>query len=108
MSEAGIEPTGSVRTIPVSPAKPHIVVPRSFNDAQQVSDRFKSGQAVLVNLQDVGRDLSRRLIDFTSGLCYGLDGNLEKVADAVYLLAPANVSLPDDERQRLQERGLHY
>lgn len=108
MSEAGIEPTGSVRTIPVSPAKPHIVVPRSFNDAQQVADRFKSGQAVLVNLQDVGRDLSRRLIDFTSGLCYGLDGNLEKVADAVYLLAPANVSLPDDERQRLQERGLHY
>ncbi len=108
MSDAGIEPTGSVRTIPVSPAKPHIVVPRSFNDAQQVADRFKSGQAVLVNLQDVDRDLSRRLIDFTSGLCYGLDGNLEKVADAVYLLAPANVSLPDDERQRLQERGLHY
>lgn len=108
LAGAGIEPTGSVRTIPVSSAKPHVVAPHSFNDAQQVADRFKADQPIIVNLQDVDRDLSRRIIDFTSGLCYALNGNMEKVADSVYLLAPSNVSLPDEERQRLQERGLHY
>ncbi len=108
LADAGIEPTGSVRTIPVSPAKPHVVAPRSFNDAQQVADRFKADQPIIVNLQGVDRDLSRRIIDFTSGLCYALNGNMEKVAESVYLLAPADVSLPEEERQRLQERGLHY
>ena len=108
LAGAGIEPSGSVRTIPVSPAKPHVVSPHSFNDAQQVADRFKADQPIIVNLQGVDRELSRRIIDFTSGLCYALNGNMEKVADSVYLLAPSNVSLPEEERQRLQERGLHY
>ena len=98
---------GSVRTIPVSSSKPHIVSPRSFNDAQQVADRFKADQPIIVNLQAVDRELSRRLIDFTSGLCYALDGNMEKVADNVYLLSPSNVQVPEEERRRLQERGLH-
>ena len=92
----------------MSPAKPHVVSPHSFNDAQQVADRFKADQPIIVNLQGVDRELSRRIIDFTSGLCYALNGNMEKVADSVYLLAPSNVSLPEEERQRLQERGLHY
>ena len=108
MAGAGLQPTGSVRTIPVSPAKPHVVAPRSFNDAQQVADRFKADQPIIVNLQGVERDVSRRIIDFISGLCYALNVNMEKVADSVYLLAPSNVSLPEEERQRLQERGLHY
>lgn len=102
-----IEPTGSVRTIPVSATKPHVVSPRSFNDAQVLADRFKADQPVIVNLQAVDRDLSRRLIDFTSGLCYALDGNMEKVAESVYLLAPSHVQVPEEERRRLQERGLH-
>ena len=105
---AGITSTGSVRTIPISSAKPHVVAPRSFNEAQQVADRFKADQPVIINLQAADRDLARRLIDFTSGLCYALNGNMEKVADQVYLLAPSNVSLAEEERQRLQERGLHY
>ena len=105
---AGITSTGSVRTIPISSAKPHVVAPRSFNEAQQVADRFKADQPVIINLQAADRDLARRLIDFTSGLCYALNGNMEKVADQVYLLAPSNVSLAEEERERLQERGLHY
>jgi cell division inhibitor SepF len=83
------------------------VSPRSFNDAQQVADRFKADQPIIVNLQAVDRELARRLIDFTSGLCYALDGNMEKVADNVYLLSPSNVQVPEEERRRLQERGLH-
>ena len=98
---------GSVRTIPVTHAKPHVVAPQSFNDAQTVADRLKNEQPVIMNLQDVDRDLRRRLIDFASGLSYGLQGRMDRVADGVYLLSPANVEVSDDERRRLQERGLH-
>ena len=101
-------PTGSVRTIPITSAKPHVVAPRTFNDAQQLADRFKADQPVIVNLQTADRDLARRIIDFISGLCYALGGKMEKVADQVYLLAPSHVILAEEERQRLQERGLHY
>ena len=88
-------------------AKPHVLSPTSFNDVQEVADKFKSSQPVIVNLQGADRDLSRRLIDFASGLCYGLGGQMQRVADQVYLLTPANVEVSAEERRRLQERGLH-
>lgn len=99
-----IRPRASTSVRPVhasAKAKPHTVIPRSFNSAQEVADTFKDGQPVIVNLQDVDRDLSRRLIDFASGLCYGLGGSMEKVANGVYLLTPANVEVSAEERQRL-------
>src|SRR5690606_24018741 len=74
------EQRGVVRPLP-STAKPHVVTPSGFNDVQQVADRFKRDQPVIINLQNVDRDLSRRLIDFASGLCYGLEGDMERVAD---------------------------
>ena len=105
---AALTSSGSVRTIPITSAKPHVVAPRTFNDAQRLADRFKADQPVIVNLQTANRDLARRIIDFVSGLCYALGGKMEKVADQVYLLAPSHVNLAEEERQRLQERGLHY
>ena len=98
---------GSVRAIPVSSAKPHVVIPTSFNQAQEVGDRLKGNQPVIVNLQAVDRELARRLIDFASGLCYGINGQMERVAKDVYLLTPADVEISDEERRRLSERGLH-
>lgn len=97
---------GVVRPLPVTPnAKPHVVVPTSFNQAQEVADKFKGSQPVIVNLQAAERDLARRLIDFNSGLCYGLGGQMEKVANQVYLLTPSNVEVSAEERRRLHERG---
>ena len=104
VGDAGPSPSGSVKTIPITSAKPHVVAPRTFNDAQQLADRFKADQPVIVNLQTADRDLARRIIDFISGLCYALGGKMEKVADQVYLLAPSHVNLAEEERQRLQER----
>jgi len=72
-----------------------------------VGDTFKSKQPVIINLQGVDRDLSRRFVDFTSGLCYGLSGQMEKVASDVFLLTPADVEVSREERQRLQEDGLY-
>jgi cell division inhibitor SepF len=102
------KPRPVVRPVPASTtAKPHLVSPTSFNHAQEVADKFKSSQPVVLNLQGAERDLARRLIDFSSGLCYGLGGHMEKVAHQVYLLTPPNVEVSADERRRLQERGLH-
>lgn len=95
-----------VRAIPTS-AKPYVVAPTSFNEAQEVADKYKGQVPVIINLQNVDRDLSRRLIDFASGLCYGLSGAMEKVAHQVYLLTPSNVEVSAEERRRLQERGLY-
>jgi cell division inhibitor SepF len=102
------KPQSVVRPVPAfASAKPHVVAPTSFNQAQDVADKFKNSQPVILNLQGVDRDLSRRLIDFSSGMCYGLGGQMEKVAHPVYLLTPANVEVSPDERRRLSERGLH-
>jgi cell division inhibitor SepF len=87
------------------PAKVHLVVPRSFNDAQQIADRFKASIPVILNLQGADTELSKRLIDFASGLTYALDGSMQRVADKVFLLTPRNVELSAEERARALERG---
>jgi cell division inhibitor SepF len=83
----------------------HLVIPKSFNDAQQVADRFKDGVPVILNLQGVDTDLSKRLIDFASGLTYALDGGMQRIADKVFMLTPRNVEISAEERARLIEKG---
>jgi cell division inhibitor SepF len=86
-------------------ARVHLVLPRSFNDAQQVADRFKEGVPVILNLQASDQELSKRLIDFASGLTYALDGGMQRIADKVFLLTPRNVELSAEDRARMLERG---
>ncbi len=88
-------------------AKVHVMDPEGFNDAQDVGDRLKPGQPVILNLQGVDRDLQRRLIDFSSGLCYALGGTMEKAAEQVFLLTPSDVEVSQEEKGRLQARGLY-
>ncbi len=86
-------------------ARVQVVAPTRFGDAKDIADCLKSNRPVIVNLQVAERDLQRRMIDFCSGVTYALSGEMEKVADEVFLLAPTNVKVSDEERQRLQERG---
>ena len=83
----------------------HLVIPKSFNDAQDVADKFKDSIPVILNLQGVETDLSKRLIDFASGLTYALDGGMQRIADKVFLLTPRNVEVSAEERARLIEKG---
>jgi cell division inhibitor SepF len=83
----------------------HLVVPKSFNDAQDVADKFKDSIPVILNLQGSDTDLSKRLIDFASGLTYALDGGMQRIADKVFLLTPRNVEVSAEERARLIEKG---
>jgi cell division inhibitor SepF len=83
----------------------HFVAPKSFNDVQDVADKFKDAIPVILNLQSTDTELSKRLIDFSSGLTYALDGGMQRIADKVFLLTPRNVEVSAEERARLVEKG---
>jgi cell division inhibitor SepF len=97
-----------VRAMTTTSAKVHVVEPLGFNDAQEVGDRLKANQPVILNLQGVSRDLQRRLIDFSSGLAYAVGGSMSRVAEQVFLLTPSNVEVSPEEKERLQARGLYH
>jgi cell division inhibitor SepF len=83
----------------------HLVTPASFNDAQEVADRFKHSVPVILNLQTTDGELAKRLIDFASGLTYALDGGMQKIAEKTFLLTPRNVEVSAEEKARLVEKG---
>ena len=89
-------------------ASVHLVLPRSFNDAQQIADKFKDSVPVILNLQSADNELSKRLIDFASGLTYALDGGMQRVAEKVFLLTPANVEVSAEQRAQMLERAGFY
>ena len=96
-----VRPGGNGR----SDVRVHLVIPKSFNDAQQIADKFKDSIPVVLNLQGIESDLSKRLIDFASGLTYALDGGMQRIADKVFMLTPRNVEISAEERAQLIEKG---
>jgi cell division inhibitor SepF len=109
--ELEAEHEGIVRTIPSNrPATAgsiHKSEPRRFNEARDIADRFKNGIPVIMNLQSTDDTIARRLVDFASGLVYGLDGKIEMVANRVYLLTPANVDVSAEDRERIAGGDLY-
>jgi cell division inhibitor SepF len=83
----------------------HLVIPRNFNDAQQVADQFKRSVPVILNLQTTDHELSKRMIDFCSGLTYALDGGMQRIAEKMFLLTPRNVEVSAEEKARLIDKG---
>ncbi len=106
---AVMRPPTRLRGVEAAPnpasVKVHLVLPSRFDDAKQIADRFKDGIPVILNLQGTDQELSKRLIDFASGLTYALDGGMQRVADKVFLLTPRNVEVSAEERARMLERG---
>lgn len=86
--------------------KMHIVEPKSFTEAQSIADKFKQGTPVIMNMSMTSPDLAKRLLDFASGLTYGLDGGLQKVSDKVFMLTPANVDVSAGDFRHLKDKGL--
>ena len=107
VSEAPADAEGVVRTIAAprpttgAPTAIHKSEPKRFNEAREVADRFKGGAAVIMNLQGTEDATARRLVDFASGLVYGLDGKIELIANRVYLLSPADVEVSAEDREKL-------
>jgi cell division inhibitor SepF len=109
--EVPADAEGVVRTIasprPAATGAIHKSEPKRFNEAREIADRFKDGVAVIMNLQSTEDSIARRLVDFASGLVYGLDGKIELVANRVYLLTPADVEVSAEERERLAGGGFY-
>jgi cell division inhibitor SepF len=102
-------PMAAPRQAPPAQPKPlgqvHIVEPRSYEDAKEIGDKLRASVPVIMNLQGIEEDLFKRLTAFASGLAYGLEGRVQRLAPRVYLITPANVEVSAEERRRLMERG---
>lgn len=97
-----------VRPIPTqapSPRQVHVVEPRIYEDAQEFADRFKAGVPVIINLRVTEARHAPKILHFASGLVYGLNGRMQRVAESVYLITPYNVEVSADEKRRLAEGG---
>ena len=100
-------PTGAASVTGVAPqVKMHIAEPKSFSEAQSIADKYKQGTPVILNLTGTKPELAKRLLDFASGLTYGLDGGLQKVSDKVFMLTPHNFEVSDADRRRLRDTGI--
>lgn len=98
---------GVVRSIPTAaPRQVHVVEPRIFDDAQEFGDRFKGGVPVIINLRLAEAKHAPKILQFASGLVYGLNGKMQKVGEQVFLLTPFNMEVSADEKRRLAEHGL--
>ena len=98
---------GGLRTLPTAgPTSVHVVEPRIFDDAQDFADRYKSGVPVIINLRLTEQKHAPKILQFASGLVYGLNGKMQRVGEQVYLLTPFNMEVSADEKRRLAEHGL--
>jgi len=73
-----------------------MVKPTSIEDAREVCDILLSGRAVVINMEGVHIDLAQRIIDFTSGACYSMNGNLQKISNYIFIVTPSSIELSGD------------
>ena len=91
------EPAVNGRVVPLSNAgrrsgtEVSVYSPRGFQDVVEIADALRNRQVVIVNLQNADRTLLQRVVDFTSGVAYTIDGKIQKLAEAIYLIVPAGV-----------------
>ncbi|MEA2689422.1 MAG: cell division inhibitor SepF, partial [Candidatus Eremiobacteraeota bacterium] len=84
-----------------------VFAPRSFGDVTEIADALRARQVVIVNIQGADRNLLQRVVDFTSGVAYTIDGRIQKLAEAIYLVVPAGVNVNSaGVREQLDNDGI--
>lgn len=83
-----------------------VMQPESFEDAQDICDHLKNKKPIIVNFEDVEKEAAQRIIDFLSGSVYSLDGDIQKVSNNIFLIAPHNVDIMGDFKDELGGRGV--
>ena len=84
-----------------------VIEARTLSDAQTLADHIREGRAVVLDLRDTETAMVRRLVDFSSGLTYALDGRMVKIATGVILVTPQGETIGVEERRRLAALGLY-
>ena len=91
------EEASSGRVVPLSAAgrrggsQVSVFSPRSYQDVVEIADALRNRQVVIVNLQNADRTLLQRVVDFTSGVAYTIDGKIQKLAESIYLVVPSGI-----------------
>lgn len=73
-----------------------VMQPGSFEEARDIANHIKNRKPVIMNLESVDKAIARRIVDFLSGAVYALDGNIQKVSNGIFLIAPLNVDIMSD------------
>ena len=102
----GAPPVHSDGAVRRSEPESQVIVARNFSDAQTLADSIRMGRTVVLDLRSTEPEMVRRIVDFTSGLTYALDGRMAKTAQGVILVTPAGSSLGVGEQERLARIGL--
>ena len=77
--------------------------PRTYSEARAIGEQYREGNPVIMNLSDMEETERKRLVDFASGLVFGLHGSIERVTSKVFLLSPENVSVSNDAKTAAAE-----
>ena len=87
-------------------AKVIITKPTAYEDATEISDALKSRKIVVVNTTSLENKIAQRLLDFISGSCYSLGGELQQIEKGVYMLAPSNVEVTNELKNELSSKAV--
>ena len=104
LGREGLETVGVIRTVD---SQSDIIVVEEFGDARILADRIRDRVPVVLDMRRADHDLVRRVVDFSSGLIYALDGSMRKVGDGLVMVLPPRVSLSRDEKRRLATLGAY-
>ena len=100
----GVRPVVSVvQTEPTSMDRIVTLHPRTYSEARSIGEQYRQGNPVIMNLSDMEETERKRLVDFASGLVFGLHGSIERVTSKVFLLSPENVSVSNDAKAAAAE-----
>lgn len=85
-----------------------VLQPETYDEAQDICDHIKQKKPVIINLDKMDRDIAQRIMDFVSGSCYTLNGNLQRVTNNIFIIAPENVDIAGDFREELKSNGILF
>lgn len=85
-----------------------LVKPERFDDASSIADHLNAKRTVVLNLESTNKDISRRLVDFLSGVAYANNGQIKRVANSTFIITPYNVDIMGDLLDELENNGVYF
>lgn len=85
-----------------------LVKPERFEDASSIADHLNEKRTVVLNLESTNKDVSRRLVDFLSGVAYANNGQIKRVANSTFIITPYNVDIMGDLLDELESNGVFF
>lgn len=81
-----------------------VVQPVSFEDSKEIADHLKTKKPIVVNLENIDREVAKQIIDFLSGAVYALDGNIQRISNGIFLIVPYNMGIMGDFKDELRNK----